>query len=229
VRGIPGSAANLAVRQARACSAAAIGAAQPTRPAACSRLPCHVLSKSVTSLGGPKIRRHDARMGTQPSVSERGSFSKCHRGDANSAVGRTASVVGTDLIHGGGQTGRQFAGEMRQCTESQGKAAGRSRERPSLFCRGRRHTASGAARGIVMRRILVVDDDMRTRRAVSIWLAPSLVATRSLRKRSRPAPPLAVIDECLSEAEQRRKLPTPSVKPEKSRQPRYDCDEGIIS
>jgi hypothetical protein len=80
-----------------------------------------------------------------------------------------------------------------------------------------------------MRRILVVDNDTRTRRAVSIWLAPSLVATRSLRKPSRAATLLAVIDECLSDAEQRPKSPAPSVKPENPRQPRYDCDRGMIS
>lgn len=65
-----------------------------------------------------------------------------------------------------------------------------------------------------MRRILVVDDDMRTRLAVSVWLAPSPVATRSLRKPSRPATLLAVTDEYLSEAEQRRKSPATSAKPD---------------
>jgi len=128
--------------------------------------------------------------------------------------------------------GRQVGNLRGKCASALSRKAkppgDRGKGRP--FFAGAADTPRPAPqRGIVMRRILVVDDDMRTRRAVSIWLAPSLVATRSLRKRSRPAPPLAVIDECLSEAEQRRKLPTPSVKPEKSRQPRYDCDEGIIS
>ena len=192
-------------------------------------MPCHVSAKSVTSLGSPKIRRHDARMGTRPAVSERRSFSKCRRSDANSAVGRTASVGGTDLIHPGGQTGRQFAEEMRQCTESQGKASGRSREGPSLFCRGRRHTASGAARGTVMRRILVVDDDMRTGRAVSIWLAPGLVATRSPPKRSRRATLLAVIDECLSEAEQRGNYRrTPSHRKNPDRPATIATEESLV-
>ena len=128
--------------------------------------------------------------------------------------------------------GRQVGNLRGKCASALSRKAkppgDRGKGRP--FFAGAADTPRPAPqRGIVMRRILVVDDDMRTRRAVSIWLAPSLVATRSLRKRSRPAPLLAVIDECLSEAEQRRKLPTPSVKPEKSRQPRYDCDEGIIS
>ena len=65
-----------------------------------------------------------------------------------------------------------------------------------------------------MRRILVVDDDLHTRLAISIWLkqcgfrvALSLGATRCLRKPFQPVTLLGVIDECLTEAQQRRKYP----------------------
>jgi len=125
------------------------------------------------------------------------------------------------------------------------------------------HRAFDAAREVVMRRILVVDDDLHTRLAIGIWLkqcgfrvaitdgcesglaalnegtfdlmivdvfmpnmrgfesirvfhghaltvplirmAIGLGATRCLRKPFRPVTLLGVIDECLSEAEQRRK------------------------
>ena len=86
-------------------------------------------------------------------------------------LGRTTSVVEPDLIHGGGQTGRRFAMEMRECLIRKAEPPG-DRVKGCLFFAGAPLTSRiRRRRGAAMRRILVDDDDdMHTRPAKGLWL-----------------------------------------------------------
>jgi hypothetical protein len=123
--------------------------------------------------------------------------------------------------------------KLRYRADSQGKNAARLCGKPSLFWRAA-HAARSTPRGRrVMRRILVVDDDLNTRLAMGTWLKQMRVQGRDhggRRERPRRAERCRVRSDdrrCLHAILMIRRKPPP-LQTRKTRQPRDHCDCRMI-